>query len=132
MRHSPDTVNPVADQCEINEVPCVSTDAPWQPYFFRRRGDPGKGFKWTYHFFWGAEALISTFINLYDDLTPIMSSARAMAERFDGNAFKGPQRGMPPVLEKRGYKVVNTGSFDPFAEENSRHRLPRSNRRASR
>ena len=23
---------------------------------------------------------------------------------------------MPPVLEKRGYKVVNTGSFDPFAE----------------
>jgi branched-chain amino acid transport system substrate-binding protein len=23
---------------------------------------------------------------------------------------------MPPVLTKRGYKVVNTGSFDPFAE----------------
>ena len=23
---------------------------------------------------------------------------------------------MPPVLEKRGYKVINTGSFDPFAE----------------
>lgn len=69
VAHTPDTVNPVADQCEINEVPCVSTDAPWQPYFFGRKGDPGKGFKWTYHFFWGAEALISTFINLYDDLT---------------------------------------------------------------
>src|SRR5208283_30282 len=29
---TPDTVNPVADQCEINQVPCVSTDAPWEPY----------------------------------------------------------------------------------------------------
>ena len=40
---------PVADACEINEVPCVSTDAPWQPYFFGRKGNPAKGFKWTYH-----------------------------------------------------------------------------------
>ena len=52
VAHTPDTVNPVADQCEINEVPCISTDAPWQPYFFGRKGDPAKGFKWTYHFFW--------------------------------------------------------------------------------
>src|SRR5712675_3583288 len=29
-----DTVNPVADQAEVNEVPCVTTDCPWQPYFF--------------------------------------------------------------------------------------------------
>ena len=52
---TPDTVNPVADQCEINQVPCVSTDAPWQPYFFGRGGNPAKGFDWTYHFFWGVE-----------------------------------------------------------------------------
>ena len=52
-----ETVNPVADQCEINQVPCVSTDAPWQPYFFGRGGNPDKGFDWTYHFFWGAEIM---------------------------------------------------------------------------
>jgi len=40
VAHTPDTVNPVADQCEVNEVPCISTDAPWQPYFFGRHGDP--------------------------------------------------------------------------------------------
>lgn len=116
VAHTPDTVNPVADQCEINEVPCVSTDAPWQPYFFGRKGDPGKGFKWTYHFFWGAEALISTFINLYDDLTTNHVVGALWPNDSDGNAFSDPQRGMPPVLEKRGYKVVNTGGFDPFAE----------------
>jgi branched-chain amino acid transport system substrate-binding protein len=116
VAHTPDTVNPVADACEVNEVPCVSTDAPWQPYFFGRRGDPAKGFKWTYHFFWGAEALISTFINLYDDLQTNHIVGALWPNDSDGNAFSDRQRGMPPVLEKRGYKVINTGSFDPFAE----------------
>jgi branched-chain amino acid transport system substrate-binding protein len=52
---TPDTTNPVADQAEVNEVPCVTTDCPWQPYFFGRKGDPAKGFTWTYHFFWGLD-----------------------------------------------------------------------------
>ena len=42
--HTPETTNPVCDQCEINGVPCISTDAPWQSWFFGRRGDPAKGF----------------------------------------------------------------------------------------
>ena len=29
--HTPDTTNPVADQAEVNEVPCITTDCPWQP-----------------------------------------------------------------------------------------------------
>src|SRR5215475_5031388 len=41
---TPDTTNPVADQAEVNEIPCVTTDCPWQPYFFGRKGDPAKGF----------------------------------------------------------------------------------------
>ena len=35
---TPDTTNPVADQAEINEVPCITTNCPWQPYFFGRNG----------------------------------------------------------------------------------------------
>ena len=116
VAHTPDTVNPVADACEINEVPCVSTDAPWQPYFFGRKGDPAKGFKWTYHFFWGAEALIATFINLFDEIPTNKVVGCLWPNDSDGNAFSDKGHGMPPVLEKRGYKVINTGSFDPFAE----------------
>jgi len=26
---------------------------PWQPWFFGRKGDPKKGFRFTYHFFLG-------------------------------------------------------------------------------
>ena len=40
---TPDTTNPVSDQAEVNETPCVATNCPWQPYFFGRKGDPGQG-----------------------------------------------------------------------------------------
>src|SRR5258708_30344226 len=65
---TPDTTNPVADQAEVNEVPCVTTNCPWQPYFFGRNGDPKKGFTWTYHFFWGLEDVIGAFLALSDSL----------------------------------------------------------------
>ncbi|CAN0604594.1 unnamed protein product, partial [Ectocarpus sp. 12 AP-2014] len=62
---TPDTTNPVADQAEINEVPCITTDAPWQPYFFGRNGNPAEGFQSTYHFFWGLEDVIGVFLDLW-------------------------------------------------------------------
>ena len=55
---TPDNTNPVADACEANGTPCISSVAPWQSYFLGRKGDPKKPFKWTYHFFWGLEDLI--------------------------------------------------------------------------
>jgi len=39
---TPDTTNPVADQAEVNEVPCITTNCPWQPYFFGRSGNSAK------------------------------------------------------------------------------------------
>ena len=63
-----DTTIPVADQCEVNGVPCVTTDTPWEPWFFGRRGDPAKGFEWTYHFFWGAGDLFRVFMDLWESV----------------------------------------------------------------
>jgi hypothetical protein len=43
-----DTVNPVSDQCDKNGVPCMTTDCPWQVYFYGQGGIPDKDFDWTY------------------------------------------------------------------------------------
>jgi branched-chain amino acid transport system substrate-binding protein len=51
---TPETVMPVADQCEALEVPCFSGDCPWQPYYFGRGATPDTPFKWTYNHFWGS------------------------------------------------------------------------------
>ncbi len=38
---SPDTANPVADQCEASGCPSIANFVPWQPFFFGRRRNPG-------------------------------------------------------------------------------------------
>src|SRR5216683_2816658 len=63
---APETDNPVSDQCELNEVPCVSTVSPWQPWFFARGGKPDKPFKWTYHYFWGLEDAIGIILDMWE------------------------------------------------------------------
>ena len=40
---TPETTNPVSTQCEIDEVPCISTTAPWQPWFVGRQANPAAG-----------------------------------------------------------------------------------------
>jgi branched-chain amino acid transport system substrate-binding protein len=65
---TPETVNPVADQCEAMGVPCISTDTPWENYFFGRGGTPETPFTWTYHFYWGAEDLPATLLSVWEQL----------------------------------------------------------------
>src|SRR5215467_14530241 len=95
---TPDTTNPVADQAEVNEVPCVTTDCPWQPYFFGRKGDPKKGFTWTYHFFWGLEDVIAAFLALWDSGSTNKVVGGLFPNDADGNAWGDAQLGLPPAL----------------------------------
>jgi branched-chain amino acid transport system substrate-binding protein len=106
-----DTTNPVADQCEINQVPCVSTDAPWQAYFFGRGANPAKGFDWTYHFFWGVDLVSQCACDLFS-LVPTNKVVGCLwPNDVEGNLESDPQRGFPPTLEARGYKVIDPGRF---------------------
>ncbi|MEP1650482.1 MAG: ABC transporter substrate-binding protein, partial [Paracoccaceae bacterium] len=84
---TPDTTNPVADQAEINEVPCITTDAPWQPYFFGRNGNPAEGFQSTYHFFWGLEDVIGVFLDLWGQSGVAKSVGGLFPNDADGNAW---------------------------------------------
>jgi len=114
---TPDTTNPVADQAEVNEVPCVTTDCPWQAYFFGRKGDPKKGFNWTYHFFWGAEDLLAAFTALWDSMPTNKIVGGMFSNDADGNAFNDPVMGFPPALAKAGYKLVNPGLYQPLSND---------------
>jgi len=108
---TPDTTNPVADQAEVNEVPCITTNCPWQPYFFGRRGDPAKGFKWTYHFFWGLEDVIAAFLALWDSAQTNKVVGGLFPNDADGNAWGDAERGLPPALAKAGYRLTDPGRY---------------------
>ncbi|MCB1494735.1 MAG: ABC transporter substrate-binding protein [Bauldia sp.] len=111
---TPDTTNPVADQAEVNEVPCVTTDCPWQPYFFGRNGDPATGFDWTYHFFWGLEDVIAAFLALWDQQGVAKTVGGLFPNDADGNAWGDAQVGFPPALDKAGFKLVDPGRYQPL------------------
>jgi len=111
---TPDTTNPVADQAEVNEVPCVTTDCPWQPYFFGRNGDPATGFDWTYHFFWGLEDVIAAFLALWDQQGVAKTVGGLFPNDADGNAWGDAKVGFPPALDKAGFKLVDPGRYQPL------------------
>ena len=108
---TPETTNPLSDQAEINEVPCITSDAPWQPYFFGRGGNPAKGFDWTYHFFWGLEDVIAVFLNLWNSLDTNKVVGALWPNDSDGNAWGDKKVGFPPVLAANGFKLIDTGRY---------------------
>ena len=114
---TPDTTNPVADQAELNGVPCVTNDTPWQPHFFGRQGDPKTGFQYTYHFFWGLEDVISTFINMWDEVPTNKVVGALWPNDPDGNGWSDKTVGFPPVMEKRGYSLVDPGRFQSGSDD---------------
>ena len=114
---TPDTTNPVADQAEINEVPCITTDAPWQPYFFGRNGNPAEGFQSTYHFFWGLEDVIGVFLDIWGQSGVAKSVGGLFPNDADGNAWGDPDLGLPTPLAANGYNLVDTGRYQPLSDD---------------
>lgn len=114
---TPDTVNPVADQAEINDVPCISTDSPWQPYFFGRSGVPGVGFQSTYHFFFGIEDWIAATLGMWSGVDVGTQVAGMFPNDADGNAFGDAQNGLPPAMTAAGYTITDPGRYQPLTDD---------------
>ncbi len=118
---TPDTTNPVADQAEINEVPCITTDCPWQPYFFGRNGNPAEGFQYTYHFFWGLEDVIANFLDLWGGSGVAKTVAGLFPNDADGNAWGHPELGFPKPLAEAGFTLVDPGRYQPLNDDFSNY-----------
>ncbi|MDR6294481.1 branched-chain amino acid transport system substrate-binding protein [Inquilinus ginsengisoli] len=119
---TPETTNPVATQCEIEEVPCISTVAPWQPYFIGRQGNPGDPASWkpfasTFHFFWGLEDVIAVFTNMWGQVQTNKSVGALFPNDGDGNAWGDTTVGFPPVLSKQGYKLTDPGRYQNLTDD---------------
>lgn len=106
---TPETVNPVSDQCELNGIPCVSNDAPLEPYFFGRKGDPKKGFDWTYHFFFSGKQLANSLVPCWNRLATNKTVGGLWPNDGDGIA---QSRDFPPFFQSKGYKTIDPGRFD--------------------
>ncbi len=114
---TPETTNPVSDQCEVNSVPCLSSVAPWQPWYFRNPQVAAGGYQWTYHFFWGLEDIIAVFLNLWNSVETNQVVGGMWPNDGDGLAWSSPEVGFPPALEKAGYTVVDPGRYENLKDD---------------
>lgn len=108
---TPETANPVSDACELNEIPCISSVVPWQPWFFGRQGNPAKGFNWTYHVFWGLEDVIANFTNGWKSVATNKKVGGLFPNDGDGNAWGDKELGFPKPLQQMGFSLTDPGRF---------------------
>jgi branched-chain amino acid transport system substrate-binding protein len=116
---TPDTVNPVAGIAESLQVPCVSDDCPWQPYFFGRQKNPAKPvpFKWTYHAFWGLEDVTAVFTGMWNQIPTNKLVGEMWPNDADGIGWANAKTGQPPMLQAAGYKFIDPGRFPDHAND---------------
>lgn len=119
---TPETTNPVTTTCENEEIPCISTVAPWQPWFIGQQGNPGdpeswRPFDYAYHFFWGLEDVIAVFTNMWGQLDTNKSVGGLFPNDGDGNAWGDPNVGFPPVLAAQGYTLTDPGRYQNLTDD---------------
>lgn len=119
---TPETTNPVTTTCENEEVPCLSTVAPWQPWFIGQQGNPGdpgswKPFDFSYHFFWGLEDVIAVFTSMWAQLETNKAVGGLFPNDGDGNAWGNPEVGFPPALTEKGYTLTDTGRYQNLTDD---------------
>jgi branched-chain amino acid transport system substrate-binding protein len=118
---SPDTVNPVADQSEALGCPCLSVDAPMEPYYYGRLGEGATaeqiaaGFKWTWHLFWGFDEMERVYWDTWNGVSTNKKVAIMFPNDTDGNAYRvffTPER-----CAAQGFTTVDGGAFQPLTED---------------
>ncbi|MCL4465897.1 MAG: ABC transporter substrate-binding protein, partial [Chloroflexi bacterium] len=109
-----DMTIPVTDQCEALGTPSFSTDTIWQAWYNGRNADPKVGFKWTYHAFWASDDSQVMYFAMWDQVPNNKVYGALWPNDIDGAIYR---KTWPPVLEKRGYTLVDGGDFQPGTED---------------
>jgi branched-chain amino acid transport system substrate-binding protein len=119
---TPETTNPVATTAEAEGIPCLSTIAPWQPWFIGQQGNPGDPASWApfnyaYHFFWGLEDVIAVFVNMWNQLETNKQIGGLFPNDADGNAWGDPNVGVGPGFAAGGYSLTDPGRYQNLSDD---------------
>lgn len=119
---TPETTNPVATTCEAEGMPCISTKAPWQPWFIGQQGNPGDPASWrpfdfAFHYFWGLEDVIAVFLNMWNQIETNKQVGGLFPNDGDGNAWGDPNVGVGPGFAAQGYALTDPGRYQNLNDD---------------
>ncbi|MFD1831148.1 ABC transporter substrate-binding protein [Streptomyces desertarenae] len=102
----------VADTCEEEGVPCVSSTFPWQVYYFGRGAAEERPFRWTYHFCWGLDDIAETFADLWEAAGgPGRTVGCLWNDGPQGDWSRHAERGFAPVARARGHRLLDPAGY---------------------
>lgn len=108
---SPETVNPVADVCISQSVPCLGTAVPWEQWYQSLGGDPASPTwesEFATMFFLGFRQFQGCFTPMWERLAGGRDVACMFPLDADGIAFRA---GMEPLITASGYSPVDSGAY---------------------
>ena len=114
---NPDTVNPVADQCEANGVPMLANFVPYETFFFGRKGTPAKPFKWTYMSHYGYADSARLRSETWKQIPTNNKVGLILPNDTSGRAFASETNGVPFYMKDLGYTFINPGFHETNAED---------------
>ena len=104
---TPDITDPVSEQCEANEIPCITTEAPWQAFAIRS-GDKPADLKYSYHFFWGIEDVAQVYQDIWKQVPNNGKAGGLFPNDPDGQAWS---KAFPSLTSSSGITIDNPGLF---------------------
>jgi branched-chain amino acid transport system substrate-binding protein len=102
---TPDTTDPVTDECEASGVPCIATATPWQPWAAGRSGQ-----EWSFLFSWGIDDVETVYSAMWDQVATNRTAGALWPDDPAGLAWSHPSTGVVPGLTARGYSIVDPGN----------------------
>ncbi|GGN94654.1 hypothetical protein GCM10010112_84250 [Actinoplanes lobatus] len=112
---TPDTTNPVSDQCEAAHVPCIATICPWEIWYYPRGGSGTKTFEYTYLHFIGTQAEADVFSKLWQRVPGAPHTVGALwPNDVDGETYR---KYFTPVVQGLGWKLVDPGAYQDGTQD---------------
>jgi branched-chain amino acid transport system substrate-binding protein len=104
---TPDIADPVSEQCEANQIPCITDIAPWQPFAIRSGSKPAN-LKYSYHFFWGLEDVSQVYQDIWKAIPNNGKAGGLFPDDPDGQAWSA---NFPSLTKASGVTIDNPGLF---------------------
>jgi branched-chain amino acid transport system substrate-binding protein len=111
------TVNPAADQAEAMQIPSISTDIPWQEFYYSRGATDAKPFKWTYAYYWGTETIANMMVDMWKDVSTNKSVGAMWPNDAAGLLWADKEDGWTPYFKDAGYTVTDGGRYQDLSDD---------------
>lgn len=107
-------VNAVSDQAEANSTPSLSTECPFEIFWFGRNVPARGGLKWNFNASFGLADTVAESFAMYATVPTNKIVGALWPNDAEGNTFRTT---FPDLFKKAGYTVVDPGSFQDGLED---------------